>query len=131
MEAFGFDMTKGGKRALLLEMDLEALAALAKPLGRIKELPRYPAVARDIALVVPESQPLGPMLQAIREAAGPLLEEASLFDVYRGQGVTGKSAAFSLVFRAPDRTLQDAEVAARMEDVLAACKARFGAALRA
>ena len=77
------------------------------------DLPRFPAVTRDLALLVPTGTAATAVEAAIREAGGDLLEDADVFDVYPGEefGQTGRvSLAFALSFRRPDRTLTDAEV---------------------
>jgi phenylalanyl-tRNA synthetase beta chain len=119
-------------RVYLAVIDLDALMELRSPMGKVKELPKYPAVTRDVALVMAEDQPLGPVRDAIEAACRPLIEEVTLFDVYRNERLGGrKSAAFSLRLRAPDRTLTDEEVNAVFERMLARCAELFGAELRA
>ena len=95
-------------------------------------MPKFPAVSRDIALVVDESVGAGPMMDAIEKAAGRTLESVKLFDIYRGAqlGENRKSVAFAITFRASDRTLTDAEINAAMEKILKACEAEFGAVIR-
>ncbi|MDR1570510.1 MAG: phenylalanine--tRNA ligase subunit beta [Oscillospiraceae bacterium] len=118
-------------RVYIAEIDLDALAALAVPAPPIRELPRHPAVSRDVALTMDESVPLGGVRDAIENACGPLLESASLFDVYRGARLGGKkSAAFSLRFRAPDRTLTDEEVDKIFERMLSSVEEQYGAEIR-
>ncbi len=124
-----YDMTQ---RAYLAEIDLETLFACARPVEKVHDLPRMPAVSRDIALVLPESQPLLPVLNAMRRAGGALLEDIQLFDVYRGVqlGEGKKSAAFSLTLRSDDHTLLDQEIADLMAKVQRSCRAQFGAEIR-
>jgi phenylalanyl-tRNA synthetase beta chain len=83
------------------------------------ELPRFPAAVRDLALVVPATATAAEVEATIRRAAGPLLDQVAVFDVYRGTelGEGRVGLAFSLAFRDPERTLTDAEVAARMGEV--------------
>ena len=85
-------------------------------------LPRFPAVTRDLALVCGEGLTVGELEDAIRTAAGKALTDISLFDIYRGPGIPAgkKSVAFSLEFRAPDRTLTVAEVDSLVEKILSA-----------
>ncbi len=99
---------------------------------RYTPLPKFPSMTRDFALVVSESTEVGSLEESIRENAGELLEEVRLFDVYRGSHILPgfKSVAFSLVYRAKDRTLKDAEVNEINEKVLAALKQQYNAALR-
>jgi phenylalanyl-tRNA synthetase beta chain len=120
-------------RALLAELDMDALLARAKPMGAVKPLPRFPAVTRDMALVMDEDVPVGDVLALVARAGRPLLEKADVFDVFRGaQVLVGKkSVAFSLAFRAADRTLSDTEVAPLFGAIVAACAEQFGAVLRA
>jgi phenylalanyl-tRNA synthetase beta chain len=81
---------------------------------------------------VPEAQNHAELERAIREAAGTLLEQVSLFDVYQGAGIPAgrKSLAYALRYRAPDRTLDDDEVATIHGRVEAALRDQFGAEVR-
>jgi len=119
-------------RVYLAEVHLEKLPAYAKEVGAVKALPKFPPVTRDIALVMPESVEVGPLMAAISKAGGKLLEQVSLFDIYRGAqlGEDKKSVAFSLSFRAPDRTLTDAEISKAMDKILTTCSSDFSAVLR-
>ena len=119
-------------RVYIAEVNLTLLLKHAKPIGKMKPISRFPAVSRDLALVVDDTQAVGPMMTAIRQAGGDLLETVEMFDVYRGEqlGFGKKSVAFSMRFRADDRTLTDEEVAAVFARVAEMCKARFGAAIR-
>jgi len=98
-------------RLVGFEIDVEPLLAAATVL-HAQPLPRFPAVERDLAVVVEETVIAGALLQAIKESAGELLEHARAFDEYRGVQVPEghKSIAFTLTFRSPERTLTDAEV---------------------
>jgi phenylalanyl-tRNA synthetase beta chain len=109
------------------ELTLPAEAAGA-PVPVYRPLPQFPAVERDLALVVPDTVPAASALASIRAGAGDLLEEVGLFDLYRGEGVAAgsRSVAFRLRFRAPDRTLKDAEVDRAMASVLARLKEELG-----
>ena len=122
-----------GRRVYVAEVDLDRLMPLEKDFYGIKPLPKFPAVSRDIAVVVDERVGVGTMMDAIRAAAGKLLEAARLFDIYRGEklGSERKSVAFAITLRAPDRTLTDEEINAAMDKVLKALKNQFGAELRA
>ena len=119
------------RRVYVAEVNLAELGAQETPIGAVHELPRFPAVTRDIALVAEEAVPAGDLLDAIVSAGGKHLEEVRLFDQYRGEplGLGKKSLAFALSFRASDRTLTDEEIAASMEKIQAAC-AKLGAQLR-
>jgi phenylalanyl-tRNA synthetase beta chain len=94
------------------EMELEPLLASARGEKQFRELPKFPAVVRDVALVVDESVEHAAIMAAIKKSQNKFLERAELFDIFRGGSIpTGKkSMAYSLTFRAGDRTLTDAEV---------------------
>lgn len=94
------------------EIDADALIAASRSARTYVEVPRYPAVTFDVALVVPESVTAERVEHAIRKAGGQLLDSVRLFDIYRGAGVPvgSKSLAWALSYRAPDRTLTDEEV---------------------
>ena len=126
-ERFGVE-----SRVYIAEIDLEALRPMEKPLYGVKPLPKFPAVTRDIAVVVDETAGVGTMLDTIKASAGKTLESAKLFDIYRGDklGRNKKSVAFALSFRASDRTLTDEEISGAMAKILKALKNGFGAELR-
>jgi phenylalanyl-tRNA synthetase beta chain len=96
------------------------LEAVERPRARFAPLPAYPAIERDLALLVPESISEHDVEQAVSSAAGPLLEGTEPFDLYRGAGVPAgkRSLALRLRFRAGDRTLTDAEADAAIARVL-------------
>ena len=126
-ERFGIE-----SRVYIAEIELEALRPMEKPLYGVKPLPKFPAVTRDIAVVVDETAGVGTMLDTIRASAGKTLESAKLFDIYRGDklGRNKKSVAFALSFRAADRTLTDEEISGAMAKILKALENGFGAELR-
>jgi phenylalanyl-tRNA synthetase beta chain len=94
------------------ELSLSALLDLPAPAPRYRPLPRYPAVERDLALLVPAEVTAAEIEGAVLEMRLPLLSRFALFDVYAGDQVRPgwRSLAWSLSFQAPDRTLRDAEV---------------------
>lgn len=97
-----------------------------------KALPRYPAMQRDIALVVDRSVEAGALSAAAAEQAGALLESIHVFDVYTGErlGASKKSVALSLVYRHAERTLTDEEVTELHASVVSKLEQSFGAELR-
>jgi phenylalanyl-tRNA synthetase beta chain len=101
------------------ELPLEPVLTRAHEERSYRELPKFPAVVRDMALVVDESVTHGEVVAAIEKARNKVLERVGLFDIFRGGSIpTGrKSMAYSLTFRAPDRTLTDAEVNAAHEQL--------------
>ena len=118
-------------RVLVAELELNALIDLARWRGLI-EVPRFPATLRDIALTVPEAVPAGEVFATVRGVGGEVLEEARIFDVYRGQqaGEGRKSIAISLVFRRADRTLTDDEVQDAVDQISKAVEENHGAQIR-
>lgn len=121
-----------GTRCYCCELAFDHVMKFANIERFYKPLPKYPAIARDIALLVKEDVTAGEMLNVIRESGGTLLENAVLFDVYRGKQVTEgmKSVAFALTYRALDRTLTDEEVVKAHQKVLNALKEKLDAVLR-
>ena len=95
-------------------------------------LPKYPAVTRDLALICDEAVTVAQAEDVITAAAGKLLQDVKLFDIYRGVGVPEgkKSMAFSLELRADDRTLTDTDSEAVVAKVLADLKEQLNATLR-
>ena len=130
-QAEAFDITN--KRVYVAELDMRAMMQCAKTVASVKSLPKFPAVSRDLALVMDESVGVGNVMDAIRKAAGRDVEHVEMFDIYRGTklGFEKKSVAFSLTFRAADRTLTEPEIAAAVTNVLSVVEKEFGATLRA
>ena len=124
-----FEITR---RTIIAEVNLEMLCELHTKVGHVRALPKFPAVTRDIALVMEEGTTVGSVLDVIRKTGGALLEKAEMFDIYRGaQLLSGKkSVAFSLTFRNAERTLSDDDVNPLMQKILAACEAECSATLR-
>ncbi|HEU4439665.1 MAG TPA: phenylalanine--tRNA ligase subunit beta [Methylomirabilota bacterium] len=114
------------------ELSVTALTALPPPSTRYEPLPRFPAVQRDLAIVVAAAVTAGEVEAAIRGMGLPLLTRISLFDVYTGGqvGAGKRSLAWSLTFQAPDRTLTDAEVNRLHEQIVAEIVRRFQAEVR-
>lgn len=115
----------------VFNLDLEALAQAAV-LPLFVPLPRYPAVYRDIALVLPEAVPAAQVSEALYRLGAPWLVEARLFDVYTGDQVPpGKrSLAFRLSYRDPERTLTDELINPHHQALVEALRQELGAELR-
>ncbi|SMB98960.1 phenylalanyl-tRNA synthetase beta subunit [Thermanaeromonas toyohensis ToBE] len=119
-------------RAYIFELDWEILMELAGGIPAYQPLPKFPAVERDLAVVVSEEVPSEKVREVILAAAGPYLKECRLFDLYRGQqiGEGKKSLAFTLSFQREDRTLTDVEVNSIMQEIEKELGRRVGAVLR-
>ena len=114
------------------EIRFDKLLALQLPEVTYVPLPKYPAVTRDLAILCREEVTVGEAEAVITQAAGKLLRNIRLFDVYRGTGVPEgkKSLAFSLELRADDRTLTDTDSETVTKNVLDALENQLGAVLR-
>ncbi|MES3041049.1 MAG: phenylalanine--tRNA ligase subunit beta [Pseudomonadota bacterium] len=112
--------------------ELQQSALLQGTLPQFKPLSRFPAVSRDLALLVPDSVAAAEILTVVRENAGAVLRDLSVFDVYRGRGVADQhySLALSLTWQDPERTLLDAEIQAWVENILQSASSTCGALLR-
>jgi phenylalanyl-tRNA synthetase beta chain len=121
------------KRVYLFEFDLEKLSASENyTKKKFTALPKFPSVRRDIALIVDEDVPVGEILKEIRKIESELIEEVSVFDVFKGGSVQKgkKSVAVSLILRALDRTLTDLEVDEVKKNGLNRLQLAIGAELR-
>ena len=120
------------KRTVALELNLSALLEAAHVVAKAPAVWTFPIAKEDIALVVKADVVATDVLNTVRVAAGELLEDIRLFDVYEGSQVPEghKSLAFALRFRAQDRTLAAEEVAAARQAGVDAANKAFGATLR-
>src|SRR4029077_6458000 len=118
-------------RLVAMEIDLEPVLAAAGAV-RAQALPRFPAIERDLAVVVEEHVAAGALLAAIEESGGDTLEGIRPFDEYRGAQVPEghKSVAFALTFRSPERPLTDAEVDGVMNEIKGALEKKHSARFR-
>ena len=114
------------------EINFSQLFALRKPEPTYVPLPKYPSVTRDLSVVCDEKITVAQAESVIEKAAGKLLRNIRLFDIYRGTGIPEgkKSLAFSLELRADDRTLTDTDSEQVVSKVLTALKDQLGANLR-
>lgn len=124
-----YDITK---TILLAEINLDKITKYGRKNQKYVPIIKYPAVERDISMVLDESIEVGEIEKIIQKKAKKLLETATLFDVYRNEklGQNKKSVAYSLKFRVPDRTLKDEEVNSVMQEILAELEKTLGAELR-
>jgi len=120
-------------RVYAWEMDLEILLKYAKTEKTYRPLPKYPAVERDLAVVLKKDIPAARVREIICREGGECLASAELFDVYEGAQVPEghRSLAYALTYRAADRTLTDEEINPLQEAIIAGLEAELGAKLRA
>ena len=109
------------------EIDFNKLFELQLPEAVYTPLPKYPAVTRDLAVICDEAITVAQVEEVITAAAGKLLRDVALFDIYRGTGIPEgkKSLAFSLSLRADDRTLTDIDSENIMTKILAALEEKL------
>ena len=114
------------------ELNFTDLLTVLAPEKTFRPLPRFPATSRDLAVVCDAQITVGRLEDCIATAGGKLLKEVKLFDIYRGVGILPgmKSVAFSLSFRADDRTLTDTDVEPAMNRILKALESDCGAVRR-
>ncbi len=114
------------------EFDLEAILDLMPARHESSPVPAFPPILEDLAMIIGEEVPAGKVEEVIRTAGGKLLESVRLFDIYRGEqvGLNHKSLAYSLTYRAPDRTLTDKDAAVIRQKVIKALETELGAKIR-
>lgn len=109
-----------GERTYLAVLDLPAILPFATFDRKYHGIARFPAVSRDLSMVVPKNIQAAELEKVIRQGGGAILEELSLFDIYEGEQVKAgyKSMAYSLVFRSKERTLEETDINAAMNAIL-------------
>ena len=117
---------------LLAELNLDLLLARRNPTKLFRALPQFPAIRRDVAMIVPEATTHEAVLQVVKQTKPANLETVELFDVFRGKNVPAgqKSVAYAFIYRNAERTLTDAEINAAHEKLVAQFKQSLGAAVR-
>jgi phenylalanyl-tRNA synthetase beta chain len=122
-----------GEEVYVVELDMDALAACAPARElRAESLPKYPAIARDLSILVGEALPAAAVRGTIRSAAPEFLESIVEFDRYQGKGIPDGSVSLSvrLTFRSAARTLTDQEVEAAMTTIVTALEREHAAQRR-
>lgn len=109
-----------GEKAYVAVLDIPAILEYATFDRKYEGIAKFPAVSRDISMVVPKEVLAGQIEQIIAQRGGKILESYQLFDIYEGSQIKSgyKSVAYSVTFRAKDRTLEDADVNAAMKKIL-------------
>jgi phenylalanyl-tRNA synthetase beta chain len=116
----------------LAEFNLDLLLSKRNLAKSFKALPQFPSIRRDVAMLVPEATTHESVLQAVKQTKPANLENVELFDVFRGKNVPEgqKSLAYAFTYRAPEKTLTDAEVNAAHAKILEAFKSQLHATVR-
>ena len=119
-------------KVYIAEISLDKLVKYAKVDRKYIEVPKYPAVERDIAMVLDEDIEVGQIEKIITKKSKKILEEIKLFDVYRNEklGLNKKSVAYSLKFRSKDKTLTDDEINSTMNEIVTELEKNLKAELR-
>lgn len=109
-----------GTRAYIAVLDMPALTPMCSFDYKYKGVAKFPAVTRDLSMVVPKEVMVGSIEKMIEECGGKLLEKVTLFDVYEGDQIDRgfKSVAYSVTFRASDRTLSEEDINGVMQKIL-------------
>lgn len=125
----GFDIKE---KVFGFELWFEDLVQGYSDAKTFKALPRYPAVTRDMAVIVSESVPAGEILRVIKEQGPDLIETAFIFDIYRGKQIEkgSKSLAVRVIYRSGEKTLEDEEVNVLHQQIVTQVLSGFGGRLR-
>ncbi|MCP3166470.1 phenylalanine--tRNA ligase subunit beta [Myxococcus qinghaiensis] len=117
----------------VFELDTEPLYSAARLVPEYHSLPKFPAVLRDLAVVVPVELANDSVRKVILEVGRPLVEDALVFDVYTGKPIPEgkKNLAYALRYRSAERTLTDVEVTEAHQRIISEVNQRLGASLRA
>ncbi|HYF83456.1 MAG TPA: phenylalanine--tRNA ligase subunit beta [Clostridia bacterium] len=116
----------------IAELNFEEILKQSDMNIKYRSLPKYPSVARDIAVVVTEEITAGQVEEIIRNKGGKLIEEVKLFDIYRGSQIEEgyKSMAYSIVYRSDEKTLSEEDIAKVHNKIVNSLINQVGAALR-
>ena len=120
------------KRMYLAEINITKLTKYSRNNKKYVEVPKFPAVERDIAIIVDEKVEVGQIEKIITKKAKRLLEKLQLFDIYRNEklGENKKSVAYALTFRDKNKTLSDDEINVTMSNIISELEKTLGAELR-
>lgn len=109
-----------GERAYVAVLDMPTVTELASFDRKYEGIAKYPAVTRDISMVIPKEVLAGEIEEVIEQKGGSYLESFRLFDIYEGEQIKEgyKSVAYSIVFRGKDRTLEESDISSAMKRIL-------------
>ena len=114
------DNYKIGEKTYVAVLDMPSLIPMTTFDRKYEGIAKYPAVTRDISMVVPKDIMVGQIEDMIQQRGGKILESYKLFDIYEGAQILAgfKSVAYSITFRAKDHTLEEKEVSDTMRKIL-------------
>ena len=120
-----------GEKAYIGVVDMPAIMDYVNYTRRYEGIPKFPAVTRDISMMIPKSVMVGAIEEVIEKKGGAHMESYALFDIYEGSQIKEgfKSVAYTITFRGKDKTLEEAEITKPMEKIVAALEG-LGAELR-
>lgn len=120
------------KKVFIMELNLTVIAGLIPSVITFEPLPKYPAVQRDLALVLSNKIEADRIISRIKELSGGLVERVDLFDVYQGEqvGPEMRSMAFSITYRSKEKTLNDQEINELQTKLLQSLNSEFAATIR-
>jgi phenylalanyl-tRNA synthetase beta chain len=118
--------------AFVFELDLEVLYSLMPQHGKFQAIPKFPAVKRDLAIVMDEDIPTHDVKETIQRVGGDNLVSVNIFDLYRGPQIPQgkKSVAFSMQFLSMNRTLKEEDVDPVIVSIMETLEASYSASLR-
>ena len=120
------------KKIFVFESDVETLMKYAAKKFNFESLPKYPAITRDLAILVDRSTAAGEIEKVVEKSGGKFFSNVTLFDVYTGERISAdkKSLAFNIKFQSNERTLKDEEADEAFKNILSAVEKQFAAELR-
>lgn len=126
-ESFGIT-----KKIFVFEADVATLMKCAAKKFSFESLPKYPAISRDLAILVDHDTAAGDIEKVIAKSGGKIFKDVTLFDVYTGERISAnkKSLAFTIKFQSSERTLKDEEADEVFKNILSQVEKTFGAELR-
>jgi phenylalanyl-tRNA synthetase beta chain len=121
-----------GEKACAFELDVNTLFKLKGKKSMVEQIAKYPAIQRDIAVLLKEETKASEAIKVIKDSASELLQEVIVFDIYTGEQVPEgyKSAAFRLTFQSMERTLKEKEINSLIDRILASLDQELKARLR-
>ena len=120
------------EKVYIAELNVETILSLQTTERKYAEIPKFPSITRDMALVIADMFEVGEVIKEVNSKSYDFLEKVEFFDMYKGKGIDEgfKSLAFSFVFRSKSRTLNDEEINHIFNNIVTDLQKRFNAKLR-